>query len=61
MYHRFCLVCDLFSRREELGRTGNTKLEPFKVLDKGVGLLSYWKLAMHVLLTDLIRLLFPHI
>lgn len=48
------------SRRGELGRTGNTEVESFKVLDKGVGLLSYGKLAMPVL-TNLIYLLFPHI
>lgn len=32
-----------------MGRSGNTEMEPFKALDKGVGLLSYWKLAMPVL------------
>ena len=45
------------SEGEELGRTGDTELELCKVLGKGVGLLSSWKLAIPVPLINLILLL----
>lgn len=41
---------------EELGRADDTELEPCKVLDKGAGFLSSWKLAIPVPLINLILL-----